>query len=84
MGARVAAERNAEQIKTEIERARDELAGAVDQLSSRLDPKKLANDLKHTVRAKLTSPVGLAAVAGSTVLLTLLVVRNLRRSRQEA
>lgn len=77
----MAAERDAATIRAEIEHARDQLASSVDQLADRLAPSRLADEAKTNAKEKLTSPVGLAVVGGAAVLLTLLVVRNLRRSR---
>jgi F0F1-type ATP synthase membrane subunit b/b' len=78
----VAAERSATEIRTEIEQARTQLAGAVDQLADRLAPKRLAGRAKQELRAKASTPAGKAVIGGGAVLLTLLVVRNLRRSRR--
>ena len=78
----MAAERDARVIRSEIEQARDQLAVTVDQLADRLAPSRLADEAKAAARAKLTSPAGKAILAGTAVLLTLLVVRNLRRSRR--
>ncbi len=68
-------------IKAEIEQARDQLAASVDQLADRLAPSRLTEQAKSSVIAKVTSPTGKAVIGGAAVLLTLLVVRNLRRSR---
>jgi hypothetical protein len=81
-GAEVAAERDAKVIRAEIEQARDLLAVTVDQLADRLAPSRLASEAKASIKEKLTSPIGLAVVGGGAVLLTLLAVRNLRRSRR--
>ncbi|UQX89617.1 DUF3618 domain-containing protein [Jatrophihabitans telluris] len=77
----MAAERDTKVIRAEIEQARDQLAASVDQLATRLAPSRLAEEAKASAKQKLTSPVGLAIAGGAAVLLTLLVVRNLRRSR---
>jgi hypothetical protein len=78
----VAAERNARAIRTEIEQARDQLATTVDQLADRLAPKRLADEAKASAKQKLTSPTGMAIVGGTVLLLTIVAVRNLRRSRR--
>jgi len=78
----VAVERDVQQIRTDIEQARDQLAVTVDQLADRLAPQRLADQIKASIKAKATSPVGKAVIGGSAVLLTLIVVRNLRRSRR--
>jgi hypothetical protein len=78
----VAVERSADVIRAEIEQARDQLAVSVDQLAHRLGPARLVNEAKASIRQKLSSPVGIAVVGGGAVLITLLVVRNLRHSRR--
>lgn len=75
------AEREAAEIRVELEQARDRLATAVDQLADRLAPKRLADEAKANLIAKASSPVGLAVLGGAGLLLTVLMVRNLRRSR---
>jgi hypothetical protein len=75
------AERSAVEIRIELDQARDQLATSVDQLADRLAPKRLMDEAKVKVMAKASSPVGIAVLSGTGLLLTLLVVRNLRRSR---
>lgn len=77
------AERSAAEIRAEIEQARTQLASSVDQLTDRLAPQRLVSDTKATLKEKATSPAGLAVLGGTGVLLTLLVIRNLRRSRRD-
>jgi hypothetical protein len=78
----VVAQRDASEIRAEIERARDQLAGSVDQLANRLAPQRLAEQVKTSIKTKLTSPTGIAVVGGTAVVVALVVVRNLRRSRR--
>jgi hypothetical protein len=78
----VATQRDTDEIRAEIERARDQLALTVDQLADRLAPQRLADQVKAAVKAKISSPTGKAVIGGSAVLLTLIVIRNLRRSRR--
>ncbi len=75
------AERSAAEIRIELDRARDQLATSVDQLADRLAPKRLMDEAKTKVMARVSSPVGIAVLSGTGLLLTVLVVRNLRRSR---
>jgi hypothetical protein len=77
----VAAVREAAEIRAEIEQARDRLAGSVDQLTDRLAPQRLVQEAKSSLKEKANSPAGRAVIAGTGVLLTLLVIRNLRRSK---
>jgi hypothetical protein len=78
----VAVQRDTEQIRAEIEQARDQLAVTVDQLAERLAPQRLVDRFKAAAKAKAMSPAGKAVIGGSAVLLTVMVVRNLRRSRR--
>jgi hypothetical protein len=78
----VVAQREASEIRADIERARDQLAVTVDQLAERLAPQRLAERTKAAIKEKLTSPAGMAVVGGTAAVLTVLVIRNLRRSRR--
>jgi F0F1-type ATP synthase membrane subunit b/b' len=82
-GATVATQRDASEIRREIEQARDQLAGTVDQLADRLAPKRLVEDAKTTLKEKALTPQGKAVLGGTGLLLGLLLIRNLRRSRRE-
>jgi F0F1-type ATP synthase membrane subunit b/b' len=79
----VATQREASEIRTEIERARDQLAVAVDQLADRLAPKRLVDDAKTSLKQKAMTPQGKAVLAGAGLLLSVLMIRNVRRSRRE-
>jgi Protein of unknown function (DUF3618) len=71
--------RDAETIQAEIERARDALAVAVDELTTRVSPTTLVNQGKRTLAATLNDPkvkYSLIAVGG---LFALLIVRRLFR-----
>lgn len=74
--------RSADEIQAEIEKARESLAVTVDQLADRTSPKRIANDTKATIVAKAQTPPGMAVIAGASVLLTLYVVRNLRKVKR--
>jgi Protein of unknown function (DUF3618) len=76
------ADREVAEIRIELEQARERLATSVDQLTDRLAPQRLMNEAKTSLLAKASSPVGMAVLGGTGLLLTLLVVRNLRRSRR--
>ncbi|MEO6701884.1 MAG: DUF3618 domain-containing protein [Jatrophihabitantaceae bacterium] len=78
----MATQREAAEIRAEIESARDKLAVSVDQLADRLAPAKLVDDAKTNLKQKAMSPAGKAVLGGTGLLLTLMVVRNLRRSRR--
>jgi len=76
------ADRNAAEIRAELEQARVKLASSVDELADRLAPQRLVEQTKTSLKQKATSPVGMAVLGGTGLLFTLLVVRNLRRSRR--
>ncbi len=76
-------ERTAEQVQREIESARDALADAVDQLATRANPKRLADEAKQSAIAKAQTPVGKAVIAGVGLIVVLLVARRIRRARAE-
>ena len=76
----MAGERNADQIQHEIEQARVTLAQSVDQIADRTSPKRLSNNLKQSVMAKVQTPQGQAIIAGTGVVLVIVLVRRHRRS----
>jgi hypothetical protein len=78
----VATQRDASEIRAEIEQARDQLAVTVDQLADRLAPKRLVDDVKQTLKEKALTPQGKAVISGAGLLLSVLMIRNVRRSRR--
>jgi hypothetical protein len=72
------AERNADAIQREIERARVSLASAVDQIAYRTNPKRVSENLKQALGQKAQTPVGMAVIGGSGLLVVLLIVRRVR------
>jgi hypothetical protein len=78
----VATQRDSAEIRAEIENARDKLAVSVDQLADRLAPSRLVEETKASIKEKAMSPAGKAVIGGTGVLLTLLIIRNLRKSRR--
>ena len=77
-----ATQRDAQQSRSEIEHARDQLAGTVDLLADRLAPKRLVDEMKSTIKAKVSSPTGKAVIGASAIVVSLIVIRNFRRSRR--
>lgn len=73
-------ERSAEQIKRDIERSRAELATAVDQLAYRTNPKRLVENAKQTVKARLATPQGQAVVAAVGGVVAILVIKRVRKN----
>nr|WP_240955234.1 DUF3618 domain-containing protein [Rhodococcus sp. 105337] len=72
--------RDTEDIEREIEKARNQLAGTLDELSVRANPKNLVASTKQTLVAKINQPAvkKYALVAAGTVV-GLLVLRKILR-----
>lgn len=70
--------RETDNIERDIERARDQLAGTIDELSVRANPKRLVDTVKTGVRAKLDEPAVRIALAGIGAVVVVLVVRKVR------
>jgi hypothetical protein len=73
------AERDADAIQRDIEQARVTLARAVDQIAYRTNPKRVSESVRETVLAKAQSPAGKAVLAGTGLLVALLIVRRVRK-----
>jgi hypothetical protein len=71
--------RDPDTIQREIESARDALAGSLDELSDRANPKHLVESGKESVQAKLNDPKIRYALIGVGALVGLLVIRSLFR-----
>lgn len=71
--------RDPQTIQAEIERARDGLAVAVDELSTRLDPKRAIDEGKRRVRAIWSNPKIKYSVIAVGVLAAVIVVRKILR-----
>ena len=70
--------RETDNIERDIERARDQLASTIDELSVRANPKRLVDTVKTGVRAKLDEPAVRIALAGIGAVVVVLVVRKVR------
>ncbi len=68
--------RDPETIQREIERSRDALAESLDTLSDRANPKRLVEDGRQSVVAKLSEPKVRYALIAVGVLIALAVVRK--------
>jgi len=75
----VAGERSADEIQREIEDARVALAGAVDEIAYRTNPKRVSQSLKESLLEKANSPQGRAIIAGTGVVVVFVVVRRFRK-----
>lgn len=71
--------RDTDQIEKDIERARDELAATLDELTVRANPKNLLDKGKQTLRAKLEEPAVKYGLIGAGVLVVTLVVVKIVR-----
>jgi len=71
--------RDAETIQAEIERARDALAVAVDELTTRANPKRVMEQGRQTLMSTLAEPKVKYSLIAVGALLALLVVRRLFR-----
>ena len=76
------AERDANDIQQEIERARVSLAQAVDQIAYRTNPKRVRNSVVETLRRKAQTPQGQAVLAGTGAVVLVLIVRRVRHRGQ--
>ena len=73
------AERSAEDIQRDIEKSRAALASAVDQLAYRTNPKRVTENAKQSIRAKVQSPQGQAVLAVVGGLLAVVIIRRIRK-----
>lgn len=73
------AERSADDIQREIERARVRLAAAVDQLTYRTNPKRVVENTKATLRQRAQTPQGRAVIGAAGGLVLILIVRRIRK-----
>ncbi|WP_353650947.1 DUF3618 domain-containing protein [Nakamurella sp. A5-74] len=71
--------RDVKTIQAEIERARDALGVAVDEITDRTNPKNVAERTKQTLRATLADPKVKFPLIGVGVLVVALVVRRIFR-----
>lgn len=71
------ADRTADDIQRDIEHARVSLAGAVDQIAYRTNPKRVADNARTTLLARARTPQGKAVIAGVGALLAIVVVRKI-------
>ncbi|MGZ4542394.1 MAG: DUF3618 domain-containing protein, partial [Mycobacteriaceae bacterium] len=66
--------RDTDSIEREIERARDQLASTLDELSTRTNPKRLVTRAKQSLRAKFDEPAVRLAVIGVGAVVAVLVL----------
>ncbi|MGC4014438.1 MAG: DUF3618 domain-containing protein [Luteolibacter sp.] len=71
--------RDAETIQAEIERARDSLAAAVDELTTRANPRRVVEQGRRTLSATLAEPKVKYSLIAVGALVGLVVLRRLFR-----
>ena len=72
------ADRNPDDIKQDIDRARDQLASTVDALAQRANPQKLADEVKARAVAFVSKPAVMVTIAGFGTVVLVVVIRKLR------
>jgi hypothetical protein len=76
------AERTPADIQRDIDRTRDALAGTLDQIAARANPKRLVDNGKEQVQSFFESPKGKAVIAGAGALLVLLIGRRIKLAKR--
>jgi hypothetical protein len=71
--------RDAETIQADIERARDSLATAVDELTTRANPKRVVEEGRKTLMATLAEPKVKYSLIAVGALFAVVVIRRLFR-----
>lgn len=74
--------RSPEQIQQEIDSTRQALAGTLDQIVTRANPKRLIADSKQSAEDFFQSDAGRILIAAVGGLVALLVVRRIRLARK--
>lgn len=74
----IVAERDPEDIKQDIDRARDQLAATVDSLTERANPRRIAEDVKVALIAFAKKPAVTFTLIGVGSLTVVLVIRRIR------
>lgn len=74
--------RNPEEIQRDINRTREALAGTLDQLVDRANPKRVVEDSKRSIKTFLASPKGKAVIAIAGGVVILLVARRINLARK--
>lgn len=71
--------RDPDAIQQDIEKARDGLAVTLDELGTKVDPKRIAESGKASVRQKLDEPRVRYVLIGVGALVAVIVVRKILR-----
>ncbi len=73
------ADRDPDNIKQDIDQARDQLASTVDALAERASPRRIADDVKAGLVQFVKKPAVAISLAGVGALVVVLVIRRIRR-----
>jgi hypothetical protein len=73
------ADRDPDNIKQDIDQARDQLASTVDALAERANPRRLADDAKAGVVSFVKTPAVALSLAGIGTVVVVLLIRRIRR-----
>ncbi|MBJ8346631.1 DUF3618 domain-containing protein [Antrihabitans sp. YC2-6] len=71
--------KDTERIEREIEAARNQLAATLDELSVRANPKRIADNAKASVVAKVNEPAVKYSLIGAALLFVLLLLVKIFR-----
>jgi Protein of unknown function (DUF3618) len=72
------ADRDPDDIKQEIDKARDQLATTVDALAERANPRRIADDVKAGVVEFVKKPAVAASIAGLGAIVLVVFVRRIK------
>ena len=72
------ADRDPDDIKQEIDRARDQLATTVDALAERANPRRIADDAKAGLVEFVKKPAVAASIAGLGAVVLVLFIRRIK------
>ena len=73
------AERSADDIQRDIEQARVGVARSVDQLAHRTSPRRVSDQLKQTLKARVNSTEGRVVIGVTGGVVLLLIVKRIRK-----
>ena len=72
------ADRDPDDIKQEIDKARDQLATTVDALAERANPRRIADDAKAGLVEFVKKPAVAASIAGLGAVVVVLFIRRIK------
>ena len=73
------ADRDADEIKRDIEQSRAALAEAVDEIAYRTNPKRVANNAKQSLIDRAKTPPGQIVIGVVGVTVVVLIVKRFRK-----